>query len=99
MMTIDMFRGSVAAEAPPTGVGPALEALWWVRRGDWARAHHCVQQHEGQPDCDLVHAHLHRQEGDMGNAGGWYRRAGRPVSSLSLEQEWDALASEMLSRP
>jgi hypothetical protein len=57
-----------------------------------------VQQHEGEPDCDWVHAHLHRQEGDMSNAGGWYRRAGKPVSDLSLEDEWSVLAGEMLAR-
>jgi hypothetical protein len=98
MTTIDAFRSSVSAELPPPDVGPALQALWWVRRGDWNRAHKCVQQNEGEPDCDVVHAHLHRQEGDMRNAGGWYERAGRPVSTLSLEEEWSALATEILSR-
>jgi len=98
MTTIDAFRSSVSAEAPPPDAGPALQALWWARRGDWNKAHQCVQGHEGQPDCDVVHAHLHRQEGDMRNAGGWYQRAGRPVSTLSLEEEWSALASEMLAR-
>lgn len=34
----------------------------------------------------------------MSNAGWWYRRVGRPVSTLSLEEEWTALATEMLSR-
>ena len=98
MTTIDAFRSSVSAEAPPADLGPALQALWWARRGDWKRAHECVQQHEGEADCDSVHAHLHRQEGDMRNAGGWYRRAGRPVSALPLEEEWTLLATEMLSR-
>ena len=98
MTTIETFRSSVSAAAPPADVGPALQALWWVRRGDWDRAHQCVQQHEGEPDCDWVHAHLHRQEGDMSNAGGWYRRAGKPVSDLSLEDEWSVLAGEMLAR-
>ena len=98
MTTIETFRSSVSAAAPPADVGPALQALWWVRRGDWDRAHQCVQQHEGEPDCDWVHAHLHRQEGDMSNASGWYRRAGKPVSDLSLEDEWSVLAGEMLGR-
>lgn len=57
-----------------------------------------MQGHEGVADCDVVHAHLHRQEGDMSNAGGWYRRAGRPVSALPLDEEWKALATEMLAR-
>jgi hypothetical protein len=45
-----------------------------------------------------VHAHLHRQEGDLANAGYWYRRAGRPVSQQSLDAEWTALAAELLTR-
>lgn len=98
MTALDAFAASVTAAAPPTGASPALQALWWARRGDWARAHECVQAHEGEPDCDSVHAHLHRQEGDLANAGYWYRRAGRPVSPQSLDEEWTALASEMLTR-
>lgn len=98
MTTIDSFRSSVSAETPPADVGPALQALWWALRGDWKRAHECVQQHEGEPDCDWVHAHLHRQEGDMRNAGGWYQRAGRAVPTLSVQDEWSILATEMLSR-
>ncbi len=98
MTTIEAFRSSVSAAAPLADLGPALQALWWAHRGDWNRAHECVQQHEGDPDCDWVHAHLHRQEGDMANAGGWYRRAGRSVPSQPLQDEWNALAAEMLSR-
>ena len=45
MTTIDAFRDSISHDAPPANVGPALEALWWVRHGDWDRAHNCVQGH------------------------------------------------------
>jgi hypothetical protein len=45
-----------------------------------------------------VHAHLHHQEGDMSNAGYWYRRAGRPVSTVSVQEEWSELASALLTR-
>jgi hypothetical protein len=98
MTELDSFAASLTADAPPAGSSPALQALWWARRGDWARAHEGVQAHEGEPDCDSVHAHLHRQEGDLANAGYWYRRAGRPVSSQSLDAEWTALAAELLTR-
>ena len=98
MTALDAFAASLAADAPPAGARPALQALWWMRRGDWNRAHECVQAHEGEPDCDSVHAHLHRQEGDLANAGYWYRRAGRPVSQQSLDEEWAALAAELLAR-
>lgn len=98
MTALDTFAASLTADAPPAGSSPALQALWWVRRGDWARAHEGVQAHEGEPDCDSVHAHLHRQEGDLANAGYWYRRAGRSVSQQSLDAEWTALSAEFLTR-
>ncbi len=96
MTTIDAFRSSVSAAAPPGEVGPALQALWWLLKGDWDQAHKCVQSDEDDPNCNWVHAHLHRQEGDMANAGGWYRRAGRPVATSSLQEEWEQVATELL---
>lgn len=98
MDALAAFAASVTADQPPDGASPALQALWWARRGDWAQAHECVQAHEGEADCDSVHAHLHREEGDLSNAGYWYRRAGRPVSQQPLPEEWAALAAEMLAR-
>jgi len=97
MTTIDAFRSSGSAGTPPSDVGPALQALWWVLKGDWDRAHKCVQSHEDDAHCNWVHAHLHRQEGDMANAGGWYRRAGRPVATCSLQEEWEQVATELLA--
>jgi len=101
--TIDAFRQSLAAAEPPAGATPALQALWWAARGDWRRAHECVQappvgDPQGERDCDRVHAHLHRQEGDLANAGYWYRRAGAAVPGQSLDEEWVALVGEMLGR-
>ena len=97
-MTVDEFRDSVSVGSPPDERRPALQALGWSRHGDWDRAHGCVQQHEGEPECDLVHAHLHRQEGDMANARAWYRDAGRPPSTASVAEEWTVIATELLSR-
>ena len=47
-------------------------------------------------DGSAVHAYLHRVEGDMANAGGWYRRAGRAMPGGPLGDEWAALAQEFL---
>ena len=98
MTTIDVFRSSVSAASPPADVGPALQALWWLLKDDWGQAHKCVQGHEGEPDCDWVHAHLHRVEGDLSNAGYWYRHAKRPVATCSLQDEWAEVATELLER-
>ena len=44
-----------------------------------------------------VHAYLHRKEGDLPNAGYWYRRANRPVATGTLEREWEAIVRTLLS--
>ena len=44
----------------------------------------------------MVHAHLHRIEGDLANAGYWYRRAGRKATDTALEEEWKSLAAHFL---
>ncbi|MGC4045806.1 MAG: hypothetical protein QM758_18605 [Armatimonas sp.] len=45
------------------------------------------------PGCML---YLHRKEGDLGNAGYRYRRAGKPTASGSLENEWEAISLALL---
>lgn len=98
MMTVEAFRRSLSDAGPPAGSDLALQALWWAGKGDWERAHGCAQRHEGDPDCDLVHAHLHRVEGDPANAAYWYRRAGRRVATAPLDEEWASIAAHLLSR-
>ncbi len=99
-MTVAEFQDSIARDAaPPAAASPAVQALWHDARGDWARAHACVQDDEGR-DAAWVHAYLHRKEGDAGNAGYWYARAGRrmPAAGVSLGDEWLGLARELLGR-
>jgi len=94
-MDLTVFRASLAAAAPPEGLNLALQALWWEAKGDWDKAHELAQADEGG-DGDWVHAYLHRKEGDAGNAGYWYRRASKPTSRVSLEEEWAAIAAALL---
>ncbi len=44
-----------------------------------------------------VHAYLHRVEGDLPNARYWYRTAGKPVETGTLEDEWKAIAERLLA--
>ena len=97
-MDLAAFRASLAAAAPPDGLGPAEQALWWDAKGDWDRAHALAQADEGGAG-DWVHAYLHRKEGDAGNAGYWYRRAGKPASGAPLDEEWAAIAAALLAEP
>lgn len=92
----DRFEASLADLAPPAGLTRPLIALWHAGRDEWERAHELAQAAEGEPAHDWVHAHLHRVEGDAGNAGYWYRRAGRPMASGDTRAEWRAIVRAML---
>ena len=65
---------------------PVLKALGLAASGNWDGAHKLVQD-DPSPEAAWVHAHLHRVEGDLSNAGYWYRRAGKPVPTGDLDQE------------
>lgn len=100
-MTTDLpsFEASLADAAPPPGLARPLLALWHAGRGEWELAHETVQADEGDPGCDWVHAHLHRVEGDAGNARYWYRRAGRAEAAGDQRREWRAIVAELLAVP
>lgn len=78
----------------PAALGPVGRGLWQAAHGDWAAAHQTVQE-LATPAAWLVHAHLHREEGDLDNADYWYARAGRARSALSIEDERAALIDEL----
>jgi hypothetical protein len=84
------------AEAVPSGLPVAVQALWYDARGDWDEAHRCAQEDEGS-NGSWVHAYLHRKEGDLSNARYWYRRAGKEVFDGSLDEEWERIARALLS--
>jgi len=88
------FKASLDGGAPPEVSGP-LQGLWWAAKGDWDKAHRTVQDDESR-EAAWVHAYLHRVEGDLPNAGYWYRTAGKPVATGALEAEWDAMAAALL---
>ena len=68
----------------------------WPRYGGPPTAAHKLVQDEATADAAWVHAYLHRVEGDLGNAGYWYRRAAKPVATDPLESEWERIASTLL---
>ena len=62
------------------------QVLSLLAAGDWESAHRLVQD-DPSPEAAWIHAHLHRTEGDIGNARYWYARARRPEATGSLEEE------------
>ena len=89
------FIASLDGATPAPDLAAPLTGLWWAAKGDWDQAHRLVQDDPGA-EAAWVHAYLHRVEGDLGNAGYWYRRAGRPVANDTVEAEWERIASTLL---
>jgi hypothetical protein len=94
-MTLEEFRSSLGESAPPPQLAPALRAMWEDAKGNWNAAHSIAQDIDSQIG-SWIHAYLHRKEGDLGNAGYWYRRAGKPAAQDTLEEEWERIVSALL---
>ncbi|MEC8137891.1 MAG: hypothetical protein VX624_15360 [Pseudomonadota bacterium] len=94
-MKFDAFQASVEQEMPPDKASLALQALWHAAKGDWETAHKVAQGDKSESGA-WVHAYLHRVEGDLSNAGYWYRKVGRPQASNSLQEEWREIATALL---
>ena len=95
-MTYEQYRATFALDRPPADMIPLVAALWHLDKDDWHGAHEIAQSIDGS-DAAWVHAHLHRVEGDLPNADYWYRRAGKPAASGSLDAEWRAIATALLA--
>lgn len=94
-VTVEEFKTTLSAEQPPA-VSPALRAMWYAGRHRWDEAHRIAQDITDRSGA-WVHAHLHRVEGDLGNARYWYRQAAQPEATDSLEAEWLRIATQLLT--
>jgi hypothetical protein len=100
-MDLTSFKASLTGTEPPKALGRPLRALWLVAKGgwtvndNWTAAHELAQKEENETG-SWVHAHLHRVEGDLNNAGYWYGKAKRTPSKKSLQAEWDEIAAALL---
>jgi len=96
-MTFDEFIASTAdtESNPPEGLSDILKSLWFAERGDWHGSHDIAQDIHTE-DGSWVHAYLHREEGDIGNASYWYSRASKPVGSGDLNAERHTLIRHFL---
>lgn len=94
-MNVIDFKKSIENNEPPSALSIYLKALWYDAKGDWDKAHQLIQDVDDK-SAALIHAYLHRKEGDSGNADYWYRRAGKKRPSDSLENEWLEIVSAFL---
>ena len=68
-------------------------AVALLEAGDWESAHTIVQDDKTSLGA-WAHGIVHMLEGDMANAGYWYRRAGKPAGSPDrIDDEWKVIAA------
>jgi hypothetical protein len=94
-MNYTEFQLSLKQDVPPPDVSPALQAMWHQGKGNWEAAHHLAQSQKNSLG-SWVHAHLHRVEGDKGNAAYWYRLAGKPICTSGLSDEWEEIVKALI---
>jgi hypothetical protein len=89
------FRESLKNNEPSADLSSHARALWYAGKGNWNKAHDIVQD---LPDdvASLIHAFLHRKEGDISNAKYWYAKAGSRMPKTSLDEEWELLTRQAL---
>jgi len=92
-MSIEEFKSSLDRKNPPAGLDKLLLALWYDAKGDWKTSHAIIQDIDTK-DAALIHAYLHRKEGDIGNAKYWYSIASVKKPDNSLEDEWQKLVEQ-----
>lgn len=90
------FVNSLSRDDPPPGLNPLLVSLWYDAKGDWEKSHDIVSE-INSIEASLMHAYLHRKEGDLWNADYWYRRAGTTRKEMSLEEEWSEMVKKLIA--
>ncbi len=96
-MTPAQLKASAATDAqPPRGLSREAESLWFIKKGEWDKAHDIAQDIH-TPTGFWLHALLHLIEGDLGNARYWFAEAGRPAKKPSqIDELWEEIAQAVL---
>ena len=94
-MQFNEFNTSLTNTDPPDTLNPYALALWYDAKGNWEKAHTIIQDIEDST-ASWIHAYLHRKEGDAGNAGYWYRLAGKKMPANDLKNEWEEIVKAVL---
>ncbi len=83
---------------PSPRMDSLARAVDLLATGAWQEAHEIVQKEES-PLAAWLHGIVHILEGDLRNAEGWYRRAGRPFPGGEAAADEIAAARSALDQP
>ena len=96
-MNHSQFIESTKLNTPPKEIDGVELALWYAVKDDWDMAHNTAQEIHSET-ASWIHAYLHRQEGDIGNAHYWYHRARKEACSSPLEEELEDIMQSIFSK-
>ncbi len=74
------------------------QAIELIEMDEWDQAHALVQEGDNKY-AYLIHALLHRIEGDLSNARYWYNRANEALPNNSISEETDRLKALIKNHP
>lgn len=97
-MTLETFIESTAVDpVPPEHLSEELQALWFAKNDKWHESHDIAQEiHTSMGS--WIHGLLHAIEGDFGNAGYWFSKAGKTaISADQIDAEWTRIAEVALN--
>jgi len=94
-MSFEEFIISIGKDKPPAELNKYLTILWYDANGKWDIAHNLAQAIYNR-DGSLLHAYLHRKEGDLANAAYWYSNADKEMPNNSIKDEWEELVKKYL---
>lgn len=94
-MNYEEFIMTFGENKPPLNLNKYLTVLWYDGKGKWDIAHNLAQSIYNR-DGSLLHAYLHRKEGDLANAAYWYSSADIEIPNKSIKDEWEELVRKYL---
>lgn len=94
-MNVAEFQDSLMNQDPPSGLNPALRALWYDANGHWDTAMDIVLDSDTK-DAAWVRAYLYRKEDHDEKAEYWYKRAGKRPGKGYWQEEWEDIARALL---
>ena len=85
-MKYEEFIFSIGKDKPLADLNKYLTILWYDSKGKWDVAHNLAQAIYNR-DGSMLHAYLHRKEGDLANAAYWYSRADKEMPNHPIKDE------------
>lgn len=93
--TSELLQSATDGSTMPDDISPELQALWHTKAGNWEQAHNIAQDIHTSTG-SWIHALLHLIEGDIGNAGYWFRKSGQPVRSVEeIDELWTEITDTL----